>query len=72
MWTDTGKFYTICHRFASPICFIVVVRCCLKSGRVFVKGLYSEKTGKLYDAWVVLDDNGEFIRYRVEFERRSV
>ncbi len=28
--TDTGKFYTICHRFASPICFIVVVRCCLK------------------------------------------
>ena len=44
----------------------------LKSGRVFVKGLYSEKTGKLYDAWVVLDDNGEFIRYRVEFERRSV
>ena len=44
----------------------------LKSGRVFVKGLYSEKTGKLYDAWVVLDDNGEFVRYRVEFERRSV
>ena len=44
----------------------------LKSGKVFVKGLYSEKTGKLYDAWVVLDDNGEFIRYRVEFERRSV
>ena len=44
----------------------------LKSGRVFVNGLYSEKTGKLYDAWVVLDDNGEFVRYRVEFERRSV
>ena len=44
----------------------------LKSGRVFVNGLHSEKTGKLYDAWVVLDDNGEFIRYRVEFERRSV
>ena len=43
----------------------------LKSGRVFVKGLYSEKTGKLYDAWVVLDDNGEFVRYRLEFERRS-
>ena len=43
----------------------------LKSGRVFVKGLYSEKTGKLYDAWVVLDDNGEFVRYRLEFERRA-
>ena len=44
----------------------------LKSGRVFVNGLYSEKTGKIYDAWVVLDDNGEFVRYRLEFERRSV
>lgn len=44
----------------------------LKSGRVFVNGLYSEKTGKLYDAWVVLDDNGEFVRYRLEFERRLV
>ena len=43
----------------------------LKSGRVFVNGLYSEKTGKLYDAWVVLDDNGEFVRYRLEFERRA-
>ena len=44
----------------------------LKSGRVFVKGLYSEKTGKLYDAWVVLDDNGEFVRYRLGFEKRLV
>ena len=43
----------------------------LKSGRVFVKELYSEKTGKLYDAWVVLDDNGEFVRYCLEFERRA-
>ena len=30
-----------------------------------------KKTGKTYDAWVVLDDNGEFVRYRIEFERRS-
>jgi len=43
----------------------------LKDGRVFMKGLYSEKTGKTYDAWVVLDDNGEFVRYRVEFDRRE-
>ena len=43
----------------------------LKDGRVFMKGLYSEKTGKNYTAWVVLDDNGEFVRYRVEFDRRE-
>ncbi len=43
----------------------------LKNGRVFFKGLYSEKTGKTYDAWVVLDDNGEFVRYRIEFDREN-
>ena len=32
-------------------------------------GMYSQKTGNLYDAWVILDDNGEFIRFRLEFDR---
>ena len=43
----------------------------LKNGRVFVNSLYSEKTGKTYDACVVLDDNGEFVRYRIEFDREN-
>ena len=66
MWRD-NKFFKLKHitltkKQASDL---------LKSGRVFVNGLYSEKTGKTYAAWVVLDDNGEFVRYRIEFERRS-
>ena len=67
MWRD-NKFFKMKHMTLTKAQAAEL----LKSGRVFVKGLYSEKTGKLYDAWVVLDDNGEFIRYRVEFERRSV
>lgn len=43
----------------------------LQGGRVHMKGLYSEKTGKTYDAYVKLDDNGEFVRCRMEFDRGS-
>lgn len=67
MWRD-NKFFKMKHMTLTKAQAAEL----LKSGRVFVKGLYSEKTGKLYDAWVVLDDNGEFVRYRLEFERRLV
>ena len=66
LWRD-NKFFKMKHMTLTKAQAAEL----LKSGRVFVKGLYSEKTGKLYDAWVVLDDNGEFVRYRLEFERRS-
>ena len=67
LWRD-NKFFKMKHMTLTKAQAAEL----LKSGRVFVKGLYSEKTGKLYDAWVVLDDNGEFVRYRLEFERRLV
>ena len=39
----------------------------LKNGKAKVKGLYSEKTGKLYDATVLLaDTGGKYVNYRVE------
>ena len=41
----------------------------LADGQVYMTGLYSQKTGKDYDAWVILDDNGEFVRFRIEFDR---
>jgi len=43
----------------------------LKEGRVFISGLYSEKTGKIYDAAVVLDDTGDFVNFGLEFEGRK-
>ena len=45
-----------------------IVTALLKDGRAHVTGLYSEKTGKTYDATVVLDDNGEKTGYRLKFE----
>ena len=39
----------------------------LKDGKAKVKGLYSEKTGKTYDATVLLaDTGGKYVNYRVE------
>ena len=39
----------------------------LKDGRAPLKGCYSEKTGKTYDAVVVLTDDGERVGYKLEF-----
>ena len=64
MWRDNkfwrSKHVTLTKAQASEM---------LQGKRVHMKDLYSEKTGKTYDAYVKLDDNGEFVRYRMEFDR---
>lgn len=66
MWRDNkfwkSKHVTLTKAQASEM---------LQGRRVHMKELYSEKTGKTYDAYVKLDDNGEFVRYRMEFDRGS-
>lgn len=43
----------------------------LKNGRVKLSGLHSEKTGKTYDATVVMEDTGEkYVSFRLEFEAK--
>ena len=45
-----------------------IVAALLQDGRVKLKGLFSEKTGRKYDATVLLYDNGEgFVNFRMEF-----
>ena len=40
----------------------------LKEGRISMSGLYSEKTGKTYDAEVILDDTGgKYVNFKLEF-----
>lgn len=40
----------------------------LKEGRISMSGLYSEKTGKTYDAEVILDDTGgKYVKFKLEF-----
>ena len=40
----------------------------LKNGRVPLKGCYSEKTGKTYDAVVLLEDDGQRAGYKLVFD----
>ncbi len=43
----------------------------LKGGRAYIKNIYSEKTGKTFDADLLLDDNGECTVYRFDFGREA-
>lgn len=44
----------------------------LKKGRTQVKGMWSEKTGKTYDAAVLLDDTGgKYINFKLEFSKKG-
>lgn len=63
MWKDE-KFFTwkkkkLDKKIASTL---------LKSGKAKVKGLYSSKKDKTYDATVVLVDTGKFVNYKLEFD----
>lgn len=43
----------------------------LSKGRAGMKGLYSEKTGKTYDADILLADTGEkYVNYKMEFPKK--
>ena len=43
----------------------------LTDGRARVTGLYSEKSGKTYDATVVLDDDGRYANFKLDFDRQK-
>ena len=48
-----------------------VVTALLKDGRARLTGCYSEKTGKTYDATVVLEDDGRYVGFKLEFDRQK-
>ncbi|MGL6200431.1 MAG: DNA topoisomerase 3 [Lachnospiraceae bacterium] len=44
----------------------------LKEGRVFISDLYSEKTGRTYDAYILLDDTGgKYVNFKMEFPKNK-
>ena len=51
--------------------YSAVVSALLNDGCVRVTGLYSEKTGKTYDATVVLEDDGQYANFKLEFDQRK-
>ncbi len=48
-----------------------LVTALLKDGRARITGCYSEKTGKTYDATVVLEDDGRYVGLKLEFDRQK-
>ena len=62
LWRDnrflTAKKISLTKKMASSL---------LTDGRTYASGIYSEKTGKTYDAFIVLEDDGTKSSYRLEF-----
>ena len=49
-----------------------IVIALLTEGRIFLKGLYSEKSGKTYNAIIILDDSGEgYPSFKMEFDNSA-
>jgi DNA topoisomerase-3 len=63
LWKES-KFWTAKKK---PLTAAIVTRL-LKDGKVALKDLYSEKTGKTYSAIISLDDDGgKFVNFAMEF-----
>ena len=63
LWKDS-KFFSAKKKALTKS----VAAALLKDGRVKLKGCWSEKTGKTYDATVVLEDDGERANYKLVFD----
>lgn len=64
IWKES-RFFTAKKKKPTP----ELVSALLKDGRAKLPGCYSEKTGKTYDAVVVLDDDGgQYVNFKLEFE----
>ena len=67
LWKDNKFFSGKKKSITKPVAAAL-----LKEGRVSMSGLYSEKTGKTYDAVVVLDDTGgKYVNFRLEFPAKK-
>lgn len=67
LWKD-NKFFSSKKKTITKS----VAAALLKEGRVSMSGLYSEKTGRTYDAVVLLDDTGgKYINFKLEFPARK-
>ena len=63
LWKDNHFFSTNKKSITKTVAAAL-----LKEGRVFISGLYSEKTGKTYDAVVIMEDTGDkYVNFKLEF-----
>ena len=67
LWKD-NKFFSSKKKTITKS----VAAALLKEGRVSMSGLYSEKTGRTYDAVVIMDDTGDkYVNFKLEFPARK-
>ena len=67
LWKDNKFFSGKKKSITKPVAAAL-----LEEGRVSMSGLYSEKTGKTYDAVVLLDDTGEkYVNFKLEFPAKK-
>ena len=62
LWKNS-KFFSAKKKNLTP----TIAAALLKDGKVLLKGCYSEKTGKTYDATVLLSDDGQQTSYKLDF-----
>jgi DNA topoisomerase-3 len=63
LWKDNRFFAAKRKKLTKDIAITL-----LKEGRVHFSDLYSEKTGKTYSATVILDDTGDRVNFKLDFE----
>ena len=63
LWKD-NRFFAAKKKVLTK----AVAAALLKDGRAKLTGCYSEKTGKTYDATVILEDTGGHVNFRLEFD----
>ena len=65
LWKDnrflTSKKVSLSKRMAQTL---------LKDGKAYVSGIYSEKTGKKYDAFIVMSDDGAKTTFSLDFDKK--
>ncbi len=67
MWKDDRFFTSKGKELTKPMAAAL-----LKNGRIKVRGLFSEKKGVYYDAFVVLaDTGGKYVNYKIELPPRA-
>ena len=67
LWKD-NKFFTMKKKTLTE----KIATDLLKTGKTKLTGCYSEKTGKTYNATVLLDDTGgKYVNFKMEFEKRG-
>ncbi len=67
LWKD-NKFFSVKKKALTK----AVAATLLKDGRAKLTGCYSEKTGKTYDATVILEDTGGSVNFKLEFNKEAL